>query len=166
MFSERDGPSSFLRSARPSRWEYVGYAEINKGFKRIMNFRVLAASAQAPQRSNGNDFPPHNAPRPEGVGGRGRVGGSGGGGWLFKGRWRGGVDQHGVFCALKKSTHFPHAFHLISVCFIRPQMSNHIPHGGVSQHSRMSAVGNLSGVFFILSIYLLFIIVNICIIHK
>ncbi|KAF3833908.1 hypothetical protein F7725_025112 [Dissostichus mawsoni] len=30
-----------------------------------MNFRVLAASAQAPQRSNGNDFPPHNAPRPE-----------------------------------------------------------------------------------------------------
>lgn len=42
-----------------------------------MNFRVLAASAQAPQRSNGNDFPPHNAPRPkseEGVGW--------GGGWL------------------------------------------------------------------------------------
>lgn len=27
-----------------------------------MNFRVLAASAQALQRSNGNDFP-HNAPR-------------------------------------------------------------------------------------------------------
>lgn len=30
-----------------------------------MNFRVLAASAQAPQRSNGNDFLPHNAPRLE-----------------------------------------------------------------------------------------------------
>jgi len=30
-----------------------------------MNSRVLAASAQAPQRSNGNDFLPHNAPRPE-----------------------------------------------------------------------------------------------------
>ena len=29
-----------------------------------MNFRVLAASAQALQRSNGNDFP-HNAPRQE-----------------------------------------------------------------------------------------------------
>lgn len=72
----------------------------------------------------------------------------------------------GLLCFKKKSTHFPHAFHLISVCFIRPQMSNHIPHGGVSQHSRMSAVGNLLGVFFILSIYLLFIIVNICIIHK
>ncbi|KAL1255869.1 hypothetical protein QQF64_013930 [Cirrhinus molitorella] len=27
-----------------------------------MNFRVLSASAQAPQRSNGNDFP-HNASR-------------------------------------------------------------------------------------------------------
>lgn len=39
-----------------------------------MNFRVLSASAQAPQRSNGNDFPPHNAPRAEkgGVGVRGR----------------------------------------------------------------------------------------------
>lgn len=40
-----------------------------------MNFRVLAASAQAPQRSNGNDFPPHNAPRLEkggGVDGEGR----------------------------------------------------------------------------------------------
>lgn len=55
----------------PSRWEYVGYAEINKGFKGIMNLRVLAASAQAPQRSNGSDFPPHNAPRP-GTGGLGR----------------------------------------------------------------------------------------------
>lgn len=103
---------------------------------------------------------------------RGRGGGDAlvvvvvGGGFLKEDDGGGGVDQHGVFCALKKSTHFPHAFHLISVCFIRPQMSNHIPHGGVSQHSRMSAVGNLSGVFFILSIYLLFIIVNICIIHK
>lgn len=44
--------------------EYVGYAEINRGFKGIMNFRVLAASAQALQRSNGNDFP-HNASRLE-----------------------------------------------------------------------------------------------------
>lgn len=57
-----------------------------------MNFRVLAASAQAPQRSNGNDFPPHNAPRPkseEGVGGGvgdgWREGGEGGD--TFKGRW-------------------------------------------------------------------------------
>lgn len=55
-----------------------------------MNFRVLAASAQAPQRSNGNDFPPHNAPRPK------SGGEEGGGGWrerggvvggTFKGRW-------------------------------------------------------------------------------
>lgn len=80
----------FFSPLWPSRREYVGYAEINKGFKRIMNFRVLAASAQAPQRSNGNDFPPHNAPRTEK------------GGWRGKGRLLkedgGAVDQRGVFC--------------------------------------------------------------------
>lgn len=48
-----------------------------------MNFRVLAASAQAPQRSNGNDFPPHNAPRPKSAEG---VGGGVGDGWRGKGR--------------------------------------------------------------------------------
>lgn len=101
-----------------------------------MNFRVLAASAQAPQRSNGNDFPPHNAPRPEG----GRGGGDVlvvvvvGGGFLKEDDEGGCRSAWGLLC-LKKSTHFPHAFHLMSVCFIRPQMSNHIPHGGVSQHS-------------------------------
>lgn len=72
---ERGGPWSAAGGLAPSRREYVGYAEINKGFKGIMNFRVLAASAQAPQRSNGNDFLPHNAPRLEK-----------GGGW---GGWRG-----------------------------------------------------------------------------
>lgn len=61
-------------SLAPSRRENVGYAEINKGFKGIMNFRVLAASAQAPQRSNGNDFLPHNAPRLEKGGGVEREG--------------------------------------------------------------------------------------------
>lgn len=55
-----------------------------------MNFRVLAASAQAPQRSNGNDFPPHNAPRLE-KGGLEREGA------LLK-EGGGAVDQQGVFC--------------------------------------------------------------------
>lgn len=72
-----------------------------------MNFRVLAASAQAPQRSNGNDFPPHNAPRPKseegrGVGGwRERERGVGGEGRdTFKGRWGGAVESSRVlsFC--------------------------------------------------------------------
>lgn len=56
-----------------------------------MNFRVLAASAQAPQRSNGNDFPPHNAPRPE-KGGLEREGAA------FKGRWGCCLSARGLLC--------------------------------------------------------------------
>ncbi len=90
--------AGFFR-APASWWEYVGYAEIHRGFKGIMNLRVLSASAQAPQRSNGNDFP-HNASRPEG----------GGGGLLLK-EDGGDAKQPGVFC-VNDCTHFPHAFHL------------------------------------------------------
>lgn len=57
-----------------------------------MNLRVLAASAQAPQRSNGNDFPPHNAPRPEKGGVRLEREGA-----ALK-EDGGAVDQRGVFC--------------------------------------------------------------------
>lgn len=64
-------------SSVSSRREYVGYAEINKVFKGIMNLRFLAPSAQAPQRSNGNDFP-HNAPRSERGGSWGTCKGAGG----------------------------------------------------------------------------------------
>ena len=55
-----------------------------------MNFRVLAASAQALQRSNGNDFP-HNAPRPE------KGGGGGGGGAALLKEDGGAVEHQGVF---------------------------------------------------------------------
>lgn len=93
----------FFSPLLPSRWEYVGYAEINKGFKRIMNFRVLAASAQAPQRSNGNDFLPHNAPRAE-KGGLEREGAA------FKGRWGCRWSARGLLC-FKAAPIFTHAFH-------------------------------------------------------
>lgn len=85
-----------------------------------MNFRVLAASAQAPQRSNGNDFPPHNAPRPkreeeeEGEGGE-RAGGLGRreGALFFKGRlgWGGAAvrSTRGSFCVFEKAAPFFHA---------------------------------------------------------
>lgn len=68
-----------------------------------MNFRVLAASAQAPQRSNGNDFPPHNAPRPEG----GRGGGDVlvvvvvGGGFLKEDDEGGCISAWGLLCFKK-----------------------------------------------------------------
>jgi len=70
-----------------------------------MNFRVLSASAQAPQRSNGNDFP-HNASRSEG-------GGGAGGGLVLK-QDGGDDEQPGVFC-VDDCTHFPLAFSSIEL---------------------------------------------------
>lgn len=71
-----------------------------------MNFRVLSASAQAPQRSNGNDFP-HNASRSEG-------GGGGGGGGIVLKEDGGDDEQSGVFC-VNDCTHFPHAISSIEL---------------------------------------------------
>lgn len=74
-----------------------------------MNFRVLAASAQAPQRSNGNDFPPHNAPRPEGAGGDALVVVVVGGGFLKEDDGGGCRSAWGLLCFKKK--------HPFSACF-------------------------------------------------
>lgn len=75
-----------------------------------MNFRVLAASAQAPQRSNGNDFLPHNAPRLE-------KGGVKEGGGTFKGRWGCCRSARGLLL-FEGCTLVSYAFHLLTLLII------------------------------------------------